>query len=440
MRITTLRKSILLLAVILAVGAAPVIAYLAVSAGVRVETPGGSVELLRSDEYALVDIRDTGEYNERHIFGAASWPMARVMAARSAGDIPEQFRGKRLVLVCDSGLRSIAAARHLAESAGAESISVRGGLMAWYRLPADGERQDRRFFAVEKACGGLEGFPFRESSVLEQVAVSVCAFGVKPFYMLASLFLAFVLWRSAAADLRALKGALLSFFAGELFCAVNYLFYGEDSYLFEYLHVYGMVLSFGFLAYALMEGFDARIVHFSDPAKKCAIQPLCAGCHKTGGIPCRLRQVFQLIVLFLALIALMPLLARIVPVSYNTDIFGTYYNYSHEAIYQIYEVRVAPAAALLLFAAAFILITALKERAVPAGKVIVAAGLGFLGLSLFRLVLFALYRDNLVWFVCWEEITELMYICGVALVLWIFKSRLLPGHAAAAGEAGTHEG
>ena len=132
-------------------------------------------------------------------------------------------------------------------------------------------------------------------------------------------------------------------------------------------------------------------------------------------------------VLFLALIALMPLLARIVPVSYNTAIFGTFYNYAHEAIYQIYEVRVAPAAALLLFAAAFVLVAALKEKAVPAGKVIVAAGFGFLGLSLFRLVLFALYRDDLVWFVCWEEITELMYICGVAAVLWIFRRRLFPG-------------
>ena len=267
MRLTSLKKTILLLAVILAVGAAPVIAYLAVAAGVRIETPDRSVELLRSEEYALVDIRDAGEFRERHILGAASWPVEQVMAVRDAGGMPEQFRGKRLLLVCDSGLRSIAAARHLAASAGAEAISVRGGMMAWYRIPAGEARPDRRFYSLERACVGTGGFPSGESSLLEQVAVCVCAFGVKPFYMIASLVLALILRHAAAADLRALKGALFSFFAGELFCAVNYLFFGEDSYLFEYLHVYGMVLSFGFLAYAVMEGFDTRIIHFSDPAK-----------------------------------------------------------------------------------------------------------------------------------------------------------------------------
>jgi rhodanese-related sulfurtransferase len=435
MRIKKLKKTILLLSLIIAIGAAPIIAYLAAVAGVTIETPERSAELLRSDDYVLVDVRDSGEYREKHILGAAGWPMEKIMAVRSAEDVPARLRGKRLLLICSSGLRSVAAARHLVKYAGAEAISVRGGMMAWYRLrPAPST--DGRFYSLDNSCGMSEAFPFRTSSLLEQVMVCVCAFGIKPFYMIASLALALLLWRSAAADLRALRAALLSFFAGELCCAINYLFFGEDSFLFEYLHIYGMVLSFGFVAYALMEGLDARVMHFSDPAKKCSLMPLCAGCHKSGGIPCRLRQLFQLAVVFLALIALMPLLAEIVPVSYNTDIFGTYYSYTHEALYQIYEIRVAPLAAILLFASAFVMLSVLKEKALPAGKLVAAAGIGFLGLSLFRLVIFALYRSGLAWFVCWEEITELMYICGVAVVLWIFRSRLFPGKNAGHGEAG----
>jgi hypothetical protein len=42
---------------------------------------------------------------------------------------------------------------------------------------------------------------------------------------------------------------------------------------------------------------------------------------------------------------------------------------------------------------------------------------------MFRLVLFQVYRDNLTWFVFWEEVTELIYIVGVGAVLWIFRRK-----------------
>jgi hypothetical protein len=30
-----------------------------------------------------------------------------------------------------------------------------------------------------------------------------------------------------------------------------------------------------------------------------------------------------------------------------------------------------------------------------------------------------------VWFTFWEEVTELIYVCGAAYVLWLFRASLL---------------
>ena len=76
------------------------------------------------------------------------------------------------------------------------------------------------------------------------------------------------------------------------------------------------------------------------------------------------------------------------------------------------------------FAAALVTFYLRKDDPLPFAKVLLASGLGFFGFSMFRLVLFQVYRDNLTWFVFWEEVTELIYIVGVGAVLWIFRGRL----------------
>lgn len=48
----------------------------------------------------------------------------------------------------------------------------------------------------------------------------------------------------------------------------------------------------------------------------------------------------------------MPLFAELKMVSYNTKIWGTFYNYSHPVIYQVFEVRYCPIIASAAFASA----------------------------------------------------------------------------------------
>ena len=123
-------------------------------------------------------------------------------------------------------------------------------------------------------------------------------------------------------------------------------------------------------------------------------------------------------------LCLMPFCARVLHVSYNTRIWGTFYNYSHPVVYQIFEIRYLPAAALLLLNVSWFVLMFKRDNAVWWSKVFFSAGSGALGFAFFRLLLLHTYRDDLVWFAAWEELTELLFVVSAGLVLWFFRHGL----------------
>jgi hypothetical protein len=259
---------------------------------------------------------------------------------------------------------------------------------------------------------------------LQWIAV-LTAFGVKPFYMILSLLIAIWLRRQRSPDLVALKWAMSSFFGGELFCAVNYLFFAEQSRPAEYLHMAGMAVAFGLIVLALVEFMDDRLVRFSDPGARCALLAACGKCYKNAAVSCSLRVVFAIAAPCLIALCAMPLLVEPRPAFQNVIILGTPYTYSHFQLYQLFEMRYAPAAAAIFFAAAFLLMLLRKERSFPAAKLFFSGGAGFLAFSMFRLILLSLYHSNLAWFVIWEELTELIFVGGLGLFLLVFRKKPL---------------
>ena len=145
--------------------------------------------------------------------------------------------------------------------------------------------------------------------------------------------------------------------------------------------------------------------------------------------PCGLRRVFLFLIPAMMIVALMPLSAALIPVSYNTTILGTFYNYSHPAMCQIFEKRYLPVAAVALFAISLAVLQFGRKNPVMWSKVFFSAGSGAIGFSFFRLLVFHAYRDDLVWFGAWEEVTELLFILGVGLVFWAFRPALLHARA-----------
>ena len=94
-----------------------------------------------------------------------------------------------------------------------------------------------------------------------------------------------------------------------------------------------------------------------------------------------------------------------------------------------------PAVSLGLLAVAWLVLVWKGQDAVWWSKIYFSAGSGALGFALFRMILLQAYRDNLLWFATWEELTELLFILGVGLMLWSFRHGLFfapPAKACAA--------
>jgi hypothetical protein len=185
-----------------------------------------------------------------------------------------------------------------------------------------------------------------------------------------------------------------------------------------------MVLSFGFVTFAILEGTDSRIIKISNTDQKCAALSLCRSCIKYTEAPCGLKRLFLFLTPACLALSFIPLTAAPHWVSYNTYIFGTFFNHSHSVINQLFEIRFCPIIAFVLFSITFMILLFKKDDPITPSKVLFASGMGYLGFGMFRLFIFAPYHDNLVWKSFWEELTELIFVVGVGITLWIFRHRL----------------
>jgi hypothetical protein len=199
----------------------------------------------------------------------------------------------------------------------------------------------------------------------------------------------------------------------------------DQSYFAEYLHNFGMVVSFGFLCYALLEGLDERIIKYSNPRKQCAFIGLCGSCVKTQPVTCRVKNLLQATSLSLGLFTAIPLTIAINEISYNSYIFSTLYNYIWQKADQLFEIRYCPIIALVMFLAAFIILQYSKvHSALKTAQIFISAGVGALAFSMFRLFLNTVYMQNLSMADSWEEISEFLMITIIAYILFQFHQRL----------------
>jgi hypothetical protein len=113
--------------------------------------------------------------------------------------------------------------------------------------------------------------------------------------------------------------------------------------------------------------------------------------------------------------------------SYNTQIFGQPYNYGHLRVFQQVENWYCSAAALVMLGASLAILLLKRRGPIRSAKIAFAAGIGPLGFGMLRMLLGAAYDQNRVWFLFWEETTELLLILGICVLLWIFRHGLFPG-------------
>ncbi|HEX9048269.1 MAG TPA: hypothetical protein VF988_14685 [Verrucomicrobiae bacterium] len=266
---------------------------------------------------------------------------------------------------------------------------------------------------------------FRVTSQFEQWLVVSVAFAIKPAYILITSILIIWLWRQKAPDLAALRWGLIAFWLGENACTVNFLFVQGNSDFWEYWHNFGMAVCFSFVTYAVLEGMDRRMIKYSSAKDRCAALSLCRACIKYDeNAPCGLRRMFKMLLPISIVLAAMLLTADVKLAAYDTTILGSSVHYSETLADQLFEIRYCPALAILLLAASWLVLLIKRADPVPLAKALFAAAMGPFGFGLMRLFLSAVYRADLIRYVVWEEITELVFVSSAAFVLLVFRHSL----------------
>ena len=133
----------------------------------------------QAEDYTLLDVRQPGEYEQRHLPGAKLVPLPQLSER-----LPELEQQKPVIAYCASGGRSRAAAEMLAGRGFSPAFSLKGGMKGWDGLEALGPAEqglslikgDESLAALlALACGmevGLRRFYQSLAPELEQAPVA----------------------------------------------------------------------------------------------------------------------------------------------------------------------------------------------------------------------------------------------------------------------------
>ncbi|HFD12502.1 MAG TPA: rhodanese-like domain-containing protein [Crenotrichaceae bacterium] len=99
----------------------------------RVST-AGAVDLINNHDPAILDVREPFEHAKGHIQDAINIPAAKL--SKRMNEI-EKYKTKPLLVVCQTGTRSVTACKNLYKQGYENVIHLTGGIQAWedHKLP-----------------------------------------------------------------------------------------------------------------------------------------------------------------------------------------------------------------------------------------------------------------------------------------------------------------
>ncbi len=372
-----------------------------------------------NEKSLLIDVRPAREFNAFHLAGAINIPLDTIRADDKLSWQNRLKNREHIFLICSMGFLSARATEELYKLGFLNAKNVEGGMDAWL---AGGKRDPAREPVLVRTSYGVgPGVAKLEFSLFEQALISFAAFGIKPLYELLSLALIIFLFKSKKTDAVALKWSMIAFFLGENACAVNFLFFEEQSKLMEYYHIYGMLVCFGLASYAFMVMLDTRVIGFTDKKEKCILLANCRQCYKYQPVSCNLRLMFLYLIPAAAIIAAIPLSGDLGSYFYTGNIFGSDVLFGHHLYQQIIEYRFCPLLSIVFLAISFFYLIKYREKGLPVAKIYFAAALGPLFFGLMRFIMFEAYESNPLWAEAWEEITEFIFIGFVLWMVWWWR-------------------
>lgn len=124
------QNNLLLFAVALVSGAMLLWPVVRRSAGGPSVSTGQATHLINREDALVVDVREPGEYDAGHILGAKSVPVSRIQSGTLPGDLAKR-KEKPIIVYCETGNRSTAAAAALRKQGFAKVHNLSGGISAW---------------------------------------------------------------------------------------------------------------------------------------------------------------------------------------------------------------------------------------------------------------------------------------------------------------------
>jgi rhodanese-related sulfurtransferase len=91
-------------------------------------TPDAAANLIAQSRAEIVDVRTLPEFRQHHIKGARLLPIQELQVRH--GEIP-RASPVPLLIVCEHGIRSMAASQALDAAGWANIVNVEGGMAAW---------------------------------------------------------------------------------------------------------------------------------------------------------------------------------------------------------------------------------------------------------------------------------------------------------------------
>ncbi|MCP4148728.1 MAG: hypothetical protein GY757_13355 [bacterium] len=271
--------------------------------------------------------------------------------------------------------------------------------------------------------GGGTGAIHLTVSPFVQWLIMLTGFVVKPTYMILSLLLILLLWKQKTRPMVLIRWALVTFLAGEIFCAANYTIAAGCNETLDILHGTGMVGLGVFLPWGIFAWVDENLLHFSHDKANCSFLKLCTNCWKRETTTCGLKRLFQFTAPTLAIIALLPLTAPLKTPHYTLCVFNVETNFIFPPTLMLWELRIFPILASVSLLVSLLFLSGDRTGAKGA-QVPFFIGLGFMFYSLLRFFLLYSFDGLPYWINFWEEFTELMTVSALGVFLLIFRKGL----------------
>ncbi len=240
---------------------------------------------------------------------------------------------------------------------------------------------------------GMSEVEFRALDQNELLTLLISLLVIKPLYLLLCLGSIIYLYQQTSHPLRLVFWGLVVFLQAELICGAYHLAFRRELMISEYIHAWGIIFELGLFALAALEFVGERV---QGRSRVLLI---------TSGV----------------ILCLLPLLAPIQAGGYRTELFDIPYGFSRFEFNVWTETRAMPWMSLVLFILA--VITSRVDHnpfASQPVKIYLSTGTGLTCFSLWRVILGALYAQELVLFEFWEEMIQLTLLSCIAFTLWKF--------------------